>query len=240
MTLLALDRVSKGYGRGASRRLVLQEASLEVGAGELVSIWGTRRSGRSTLLRIAAGLEAPDEGHVRFAGHKLSGRQSDAMRGEIGYCRRAFGPSDGRAVLDQLVLSQLARGASAEEATLRARSALARAGARRCAELRPLELAGAEAVRVMIARTLAGRPRLLVIDEPTLGVDPGERDEILALLRSLADDGIAVLTSTDRTAGLAGADQALSLSDGELRGSLERELADVVPLHRSALQSGSA
>jgi len=237
--LLQLDRVSKGFGRGSSRRAVLQHVSLEIGAGELVSIWGTRRSGRSTLLRIAAGLDAPDAGEVRFAGRRLTGRESDALRGEIGYCRRAFGPSDGRAVLDQLMLSQLARGASSEQATLRARGALARVGAQRCSELRPSELAGAEAVRVTIARALAGNPRLLVIDEPTLGVDHSERDGILALLRSLADDGMAVLTSTDKTAGLAGADRALSLGDGELRGTIEPALADVVPI-RPAAHSESA
>jgi ABC-type multidrug transport system ATPase subunit len=240
MSLLELECVSKAYGRSASRRVVLREVSLEISAGELVAIWGLRRSGRSTLLRIAAGLEAPDIGSVRFAGRKLTGREGDGLRGEIGYCRRAFGPSDGRAVLEQLMLSQLARGASTEEAMLRARSALARADAHCCAELRPGELGVAEAVRVMIARALAGRPRLLVIDEPTLGVDLIERDQILALLRSLAEEGTAILTSTDKTAGLAGADQALSLGDGELRGGVAAELAPVVPLRPASLRSESA
>jgi ABC-type multidrug transport system ATPase subunit len=234
MSLLELEHVAKVYGRGSSRKVVLRDASMELEAGELVAIWGMRRSGRSTLLRIAAGLEAPDKGAVLFDGRKLAGRDSDSLRGEIGYCRRAFGPSDGRAVIDHLTLSQLARGAKSEDATLSARSALRRADAQRCAELRPGELGGAEAVRVVIARALAGRPKLLVVDEPTLGVDLLERDHILALLRSLADDGIAVLTSTDKTTGLQGADRALSLGDGELRGGLAPELAEVVPLRRHA------
>jgi ABC-type multidrug transport system ATPase subunit len=232
MTLLELDSVSKAYGRGPSRRVILHEVSMHVDAGELVGVWGLRRSGRSTLLRIAAGLEPPDGGSVRVAGRDLKGRDSDELRGEIGYCRRAFGPSDGRAVLDQLVLTQLARGATSTQATLRARWALSRTEAARCAELRPGELSGAEAVRVMIARVLTAHPRLLVIDEPTLGVDVLERDQIHALLRSLAHEGIAVLTSTDKTAGLAGADRALSLGDGELRGGAVSDLAEVVPLRR--------
>jgi putative ABC transport system ATP-binding protein len=240
MSLLELDHVSKGYGRGSSQRLVLHEVSMRVEPGDLVSVWGLRRSGRSTLLRIAAGLEPPDAGFVRLAGRDMGGHDSDEIRGEIGYCRRSFGPSDGRAVLDRLVLSQLARGATRAEATGRARGALARADARRCSELRPSELAGGEAVRVAIARALTGRPRLLVIDEPTLGVDIVERDQILALLRSLADDGIAVLTSTDKAAGLAGASRALSLSDGELRGGDEPEVADVVPIRPLRSRSGSA
>jgi ABC-type multidrug transport system ATPase subunit len=235
MSLLELDGVRKAYGRGSSRRVVLDDVSLRVDGGELVAIWGLRRSGRSTLLRIAAGLEPPDAGSVRLGGHELSGRDGDELRGQIGYCRRSFGPSDGRAVLDQLMLSQIARGATPPEAMLRVRSALARVDAGPCAELKPGELGAAEAARVMIARALAARPRLLVVDEPTLGIDATERDQIVALLRSLADDGVAVLTSNDKTAGLAGADQALSLSDGELRGGeVAAELAVVVPLHRSA------
>ena len=75
-------------------------------------------------------------------------------------------------------------------------------------------------MRVALARALALEPSLLVIDEPTRGVDLLERDAILALLRSLADEGIAVLISTGEATALAGADRALSLADGELRGSL--------------------
>jgi len=239
MSLLELASVSKAYGRGSSRRAVLDGVSLQLHAGELVGVWGLRRSGRATLLRIAAGLERPDAGAVRFDGREMHARSSDELRAQIGYCRRSFGPSDGRAVLDQLMLSQLARGASPAQALLRVRSALARADASRCAELKPAELSGAETVRVMIARALAGRPQLLVVDEPTLGVDLIERDEILALLRSLASDGIAVLTSTDKTTGLVGADRALSLSEGQLRGGSAPELAEVVPLRRAARRSGN-
>jgi putative ABC transport system ATP-binding protein len=237
MSLLELEGVNKAYGRGSSRRVVLENVSLQVGAGELVAIWGLRRSGRSTLLRIAAGLERPDVGAVRFEGREMHGRDSDELRRQIGFCRRSFGPTDGRPVLDQLMLSQLARGVNPAHAIVRVRSALSRVQAGRCAELRPSELAGGEAVRVMIARVLAAQPQVLVIDEPTLGVDAIDRDQVLALLRSLADDGVAVLTSTDKTVALAGADRALALSEGELRGSGEPELAAVVPLRRAGGRS---
>jgi ABC-type Mn2+/Zn2+ transport system ATPase subunit len=96
------------------------------------------------------------------------------------------------------------------------------------------ELDGAEGVRVALAQALVLEPALLVIDEPTVGVDLLERDPILALLRALADEGIAVLASTGEAAGCSGADRALSLSAGELHGSTEPELAPVVPLRRQA------
>jgi putative ABC transport system ATP-binding protein len=235
MSLLELEGVGKRYGRGPGERIALRDVSLELDAGELVAIWGMRRSGRSTLLRIAAGIEAPDPGGVvRFEGRDLVDRSGDALGQGIGYCRKTFRPAEGQVILDQLIFSQLARGVSSSHARSLACSALKRAGVEGCAALRPNELDGAEAVRVAIARVLAFQPRLLVIDEPTIGVDLLVRDDILLLLRSLADEGIAVLASTGETTGLSGADRALSLGDGELHGTLAPELAPVTLLRRPA------
>jgi ribose transport system ATP-binding protein len=94
-------------------------------------------------------------------------------------------------------------------------------------------------MRVALARTLALRPRVLIVDEPTKGVDLLERDGILLLLRSLADEGIAVLASASESTALAGADRALALSDGRLRGTLSAELGTVLPLRRPAQRSAS-
>jgi ABC-type multidrug transport system ATPase subunit len=231
--LLELEHLSKCCGRGVDKRTVLRDVSLVIEPGELVAIRGPRRSGKSSLLRIAAGIEAPDSGVVRFAGHDLASL-GDVLGGGIGYCQGSFLPAEGRLVFDQLVVSQVARGVSPPVAASRAESALARCGVEQCARLRPRELNGAEAVRVSIARALVLRPRLLVIDEPTLDVDVLARDEILLLLRSLADEGIAVLASTGTATGLAGSDRALSLSNGELHGHLAPRLAEVLPLRSPA------
>jgi ABC-type ATPase involved in cell division len=233
MSLLELRHVSKRYGRGAYERVALHDVSLQVDAGELVSVWGRRRSGRSTLLRVAAGVEAPDGGTVCFDGRELSGRCGEMLGDRIGYCHTWFAPSEGEVVLDHLLVGQYARAIPPSQAASRARAALQRAGAERCAACRPAELDCAETVRVAIARALAPAPRLLLIDEPTIGVDLLARDGILRLLQSLAQDGIAVLMSTGETAGLSGA-RALTLSDGELRGEPSREPAPVVPLRRPA------
>jgi ABC-type multidrug transport system ATPase subunit len=234
MSLLELAHVSKRYGRGSNERLALHDVSLRIDAGEFVAVWGRRRSGRSTLLRIAAGLEPPDEGVVSFDGHDLADPRSDALRGGIRYCRKSFRPAGGQLVLDQLTTSQLTRGVSLSLSRERAGEALVRVGAERCAAVRPSELDCEELARVAVARALVHAPKLLVIDEPTLGVEITVRDGVLSLLRSLADDGIAVLASATETASLAGADRALSLAKGSLRGELDAlELAPVVPL-RSA------
>jgi ABC-type lipoprotein export system ATPase subunit len=233
MTLLELEGVGKHYNVGPRERAVLRDVSLELEAGEMAVVWGLRRSGRSTLLRVAAGIEAPDTGVVLFDGRDLADHGDDVLGGGIGYCQTTFRSTEGQSVLDEVVLGLLARGVSPSAARARARAALGRTGATSSEGLRLVELDGAEAVRVALSRTLALGPRLIVIDEPTKGVDLLERDEILLLLRSLADDGIAVLATTGESTGLSGADRALALGEGELRRAALPDLAPVLPLRRS-------
>jgi putative ABC transport system ATP-binding protein len=237
MSLLELEQVSLRCDGGAPGRDVLSDVTLSVERCELVVVWGRRRSGRSSLMRVAAGLQAPDCGVVRFDGRELEDVDAGAPGG-IAYCRKAFRPAEGRFVLDQLMRGPLTRGASPSVARSLALRALARTGAEGLGTIRPGELGGAEAMRVAIARALTRQPELLVIDEPTIGVELAERDDILLLLRSLADeDGIATLTTTGEGPGLSGADRALSLSGGKLRGTVTPELATVLPLRPSAARS---
>ncbi|HWX98126.1 MAG TPA: ATP-binding cassette domain-containing protein [Solirubrobacteraceae bacterium] len=234
MSLLKLEAVQKRYAGPPRGRVVLSETTLEIEAGELVVVWGLKGSGRSTLLRIAAGIEAPDSGTVRFEGRDLATHGEDLLGGGLGYCERTFRCAEGQGVLEQVTVGLLARGVPPRQARLRAQRALERAGADGYATQRLGSLDVGESVRVAVARTLALEPALLVVDEPTRGVDLLERDGILALLRSLADEGIAVLASTAESTGLAGADRGLVLNEGELRGAPPAELATVLPLRRAA------
>lgn len=230
MSLLDLDRVCRRQRQGAHRHSVLREICLQVHAGELVAIWGARRSGRTTLLRVAAGVEPIDGGAVRFDGAEISGRGGEMLGNGIGFCQRTLRGAEAHGVLEQLMVGQLARGIPARIARGRAAEALERVAAGHCAARELQGLDAGDQMRVALARALVLAPSLLVIDEPVKGVDLLQRDEILALLRSLADEGIAVLISAGETTALAGADRALSLADGELRGSLAPELAQVLPL----------
>jgi ABC-type multidrug transport system ATPase subunit len=231
--LLALERVGRCHRHGACEHTILRDVSLQLDAGELVAVWGPRHSGRSTLLRVASGIEPPDTGVVRFAGRKLSGA-GDALGSGIGFCWQAPVGAEGHTVLEELMVAQLARGVPRRMAGSRATAALMRTGAAGSAASRSRELGKAQTVRAAIARALALEPSLLVIDEPTHSVDPRERDSILSLLRSLADEGMGILMSACDATVLAGSDRALALSDGELRGETSPELAPVVPLRRLA------
>lgn len=237
MTLLELEHVAKGYGRGS--RVVLADVSLAIDAGEMIVVWGERHSGRSTLMRIAAGIEKPDAGVVRFEGRNLVERRGETLGGGISYCRRGFRLDWGRTVLDQLVASQLVRRVPRSTAQTNAWKALERVDAAWCATLVVTELKVEETVRVAVARALTADPRLLVVDEPTIGVDSSRRDDILKLLRSLADQGIAILQSTGDGTGLLGADRALSLGKGTLSGELIPDLAPVSDLARRRLARGA-
>jgi ABC-type multidrug transport system ATPase subunit len=205
---------------------------MDIHSGELVVVWGERQSGRSTLLRIAAGVETPDTGTVRFEGHDLTTRDRKMLGQGVGYCRRDFRPRRGPTVLDQLIAGQLGRRVPQATALAHSLRALERVQASLCAEFAVIELTTDEVVRVAVARALTCNPRLLVVDEPTLGVEPLDRDGILKLLRSLADDGIAILSSTGEGTGFLGADRVLALDKGKLDGELTPDLAPVTDISR--------
>jgi ABC-type lipoprotein export system ATPase subunit len=233
MSLLELQRVAKRYRDGELERVVLRDVSLEIASGELAVAWGLRGCGRSTLLRVAAGVEAPDEGVVRFEGRDLAVHGEEILGAGLGYCQKTIRGGSQR-VEEVVIMPLLASGVSRPLARSRASGALERTGVVSCATLRVSALDTAEMVRVALARVLAHDPRLLVIDDPIQGVDLLARDGILALLRSLADEGMAVLASTTDSTALSGADRTLALSEGELRGPPPAELAPVLALRPTA------
>jgi len=231
MSILCLAHVSV-LDRSRQERLLLSDVCLQLDAGEMVGIWGRRGSGRTTLLRIAAGLQSAQAGQVLFADRPLRGPAP--FNGGVAFCGPHFRAGDAWTVQREIVEVQLARGVSRGLARTRARWALERTGAAHCAERRLRTLPAAEATRARLALALTSEPRLVLVDDVIAGVDLAERDAILCLLRSLADEGLAILTSTDEPAALAGCDRALTLSDGCLEGRLTPDLAEVLPLRRVA------
>jgi ABC-type lipoprotein export system ATPase subunit len=238
MSLLELRHVSKRHASGGRRVVVLDDASLSIDAGELVAVWGLRGSGRTTLLRLATGIDAPDAGTVCFAGRDLAERGDELLGREIGFCRQSFRTARGQTATEELIVGLLVKGAAPAEARARAGWALERAGGGSLGARRISELDSGERTRLAVADALSLRPRLLVVDEPVAGVDLHDRDALLLLLRSLADEGIAVLMTVGDLTGLAGADQSLTIGDGELCGSVKRELEPVADLSLRRQASG--
>jgi len=144
----------------------------------------------------------------------------------------SFSSLEGGAVVEHVAAGLHAQRMALRPARRRAEEMLARVGVDDCAERDPCELDGAELVRVAIARALVTKPGLLVIDEPTSGVGFLQRDPILAVLRSVANEGSAVLMCTGDASDLSGVDRAMSIYEGELRGTEKSAEASVVPLRR--------
>jgi energy-coupling factor transporter ATP-binding protein EcfA2 len=234
MTLLEFREVCKRTGYAGREVVVLDRATLRIDAGELVALWGLRHSGRTTLLRLAAGIDAPESGTVRFDGRDLAEHNEDLLGSEISYCQEPFRDAGAQTVTHELIVGLLVNGFSRRNARERAAEMLERVGAAQLATRRISELDAGERIRVAIADSLSMAPRLLVIDEPVAGVELHDRDGILLLLRALADQGTAVLMSVGDTTGLTGADQALTIGDGELSGSVKQRLAPVIDLRPAA------
>lgn len=230
MSLLELHNVTKRHTRGEREVTALRDGCLEIDPGELVGVYGLRGSGRTTLLRLVAGIDAPDRGTVRFDGRDLSERGERMLAREIGYCHKSFPNAQGSPAIDEVLLGLLVNGVRGKEAHTRAREALERLGAERIAHRRIRELNSEERVRLALAHALALAPRLLLVDEPLAGVELEQRDEILLLVRSLADEGLAVLMTVGDLSELRGADQSLTIGDGRLSGSPKRGLEPVADL----------
>jgi len=228
MSLLALDRVTKRYDAGGREVTALRNVSLDLAAGELVAVWGLRRSGRTTLVRIAAGIETPDEGAVLLDGLPIGERRRGALGRELAYVSTNFPAAQGGAVGDQVAVPLIARGVHRRRARAVAEETLRRVGAPDLGRREARELDPAELVLAGLARALMTSPRVLLLDDPTGGVDLIRRDEIHALIRTVADDGTAVLMTVGDA--IEDADRVLSLTDGELRGDVAPASAPVVAL----------
>lgn len=239
--LLSLRNVTKRYPRGrrGAERVALRDVSLDLSQGDCVAVWGPRRSGRTTLLEVCAGIEAPTEGEILLDGRSVSAASALGLPGGIGYAHRQFSRMYG-VVVEQVSMPLLRRAVSPAAAQASAAAALERVGAADCAELMPDELEPAELERVTIARAIVAQPRVLLIDAPTSGLRASERDRLVELLGSLARrDLTAVLMTIDELPGFGCVDRVLSIHDGELRGDAVREPARVVPLRSGRVEPAS-
>ncbi|MGA1361568.1 MAG: amino acid ABC transporter ATP-binding protein [Ilumatobacteraceae bacterium] len=194
-TVVDITNLHKRFGANH----VLQGIDLSVTKGEVVCIIGPSGSGKSTLLRCVNMLETPSDGTVRVLGHDMTDPDCDldAARARIGMVFQQFNLFPHMSVLDNICVSQrkvLRR--SSEDAAARARALLARVGLAEKEAAYPAQLSGGQQQRVAIARALAMDPSVMLFDEATSALDPELVGEVLAVMRSLADEGMTMLVVT--------------------------------------------
>jgi putative ABC transport system ATP-binding protein len=212
--MLELVNLSKSYGG----RTVLSGLSYRFQPGEFVAIMGESGVGKSTLLNIVAGLDAPDSGQVLIDGRAMTALDDDAAtrlrRTRMGFIFQAFHVLPHLTLLQNVALPLLLNGQPPAPAS----AMLAAVGlGGRDADF-PRQLSGGELQRVAIARALVHRPALLLADEPTGNLDPETAHGILGLLRAeTRASGAGTIMVTHSHAAAAMADRILMLTRSGLK-----------------------
>jgi simple sugar transport system ATP-binding protein len=197
--LLALDRLSKRYGA----LLAVDGVSLAFDAGRIHAVVGENGAGKSTLLKMAAGVVAPEAGEVHVGGARLAPHTArEAIKRGVGMVQQHFALVGVLRAIDNVMLGAEPVGpfGRLDEARARARAeAVAREMGVELAWDAPVETLGVgDRQRLEIVRTLVRDARVLILDEPTAVLTPGEADQLYATLRRLADAGRAIIVVTHR------------------------------------------
>jgi putative ABC transport system ATP-binding protein len=217
--VLRVADLAKAYP-GAPPVTALAGITLEIHQAERVAILGPSGSGKSTLLHVAGTLERPDRGRVSIGGQdveRLSDARLSAVRARrIGFVFQQFHLLDHLDAVQNVALGLLYRGGQARARRAAATAALDRVGLGGRLGHRPAQLSGGERQRVAIARAVAGRPGLVLADEPTGNLDSAAGRQIIELLAGLADDGTAVVVVTHDAAVAAAMDRRVVMRDGRI------------------------
>jgi branched-chain amino acid transport system ATP-binding protein len=188
--LLEVRAVTKRFGGLVANQAI----TFDVNPGEVVGVIGPNGAGKSTLFDVVTGFQPPDQGEIRLAGESLRGLRPDQIsRRGIGRTFQKLRPFSGMTVRDNVVVGALARAASVGAARAEADRCLGLVGLGDKAGAFARELSTGQRKRLEMARALATRPRLLLLDEVTGGVDQRSIPGLVALIGQLRDAGVTLL-----------------------------------------------
>lgn len=197
--VLEVRHLSKTFGKN----VVLRDVDFNVDAGDVTCIIGASGSGKSTLLRCINMLETPTTGDVMFHGVDITDKKVNvaSYRSKVGMVFQSFNLFNNMTVLENCMVGQvkvLKRGK--EEARKNAMKYLEKVGMAPYINAKPRQISGGQKQRVAIARALAMEPEVLLFDEPTSALDPQMVGEVLAVMRTLAKEGLTMIIVTHEMA----------------------------------------
>jgi putative ABC transport system ATP-binding protein len=204
----------------------LAGVSLRIEQGELVAIVGPSGSGKSTLLHVMGTLERPTAGEVRVAGQDTSTMTDAQLSGlrarRLGFVFQQFFLLDGLSVLDNVADGLLYRGGRMADRRPLAEAAIERVGLAHRVGHRPNQLSGGEQQRTAIARALAGRPAMVMADEPTGNLDSATGAALLDLLQELHREGTTIVVITHDLDVAAAMPRRIEIRDGRITSDAQR------------------
>lgn len=187
--LLSVSQLSKAFGGLKA----VSDVSFEIGQGEILGLIGPNGAGKTTVFNLISGLLPPTHGQVVFEGHDITSVPTfRRSRLGIGRTFQIVRPFDGMTVLENVMAPILARERHPDLARDRALDVLGRVGLTEEADADPKSLTLARRKRLEVARALATRPKLLLLDEVLAGLNPVEVQEELPLIRQVRDEGVTV------------------------------------------------
>lgn len=215
-TVVTLESVTIRYERAGAEPLeIVDDYDLDLDAGTMHCLAGRSGSGKTSILRVTAGLVRPTSGDVLWAGERLGGLRDDAItqrrRRFVGYLDQGGVLISGLTALENVLLPAVPDRA-AKAKVQRAHDLLDRLEVGHRAAHRPEQLSMGERQRVALARALLLEPAVLMVDEPTASLDRVTADGVIDLLTSLRDEGIAVLVAAHDEHLVARADSTTELA----------------------------
>lgn len=218
---IELRGLTKTYGSGALAFQALKGIDLQVKAGEFMMLVGPSGSGKTTLLSIVGCVLSPTEGEAFLFGEQLHGRKEselpDLRLSYIGFIFQGNNLIPALSVEDNVAFPLELRGASRKQALAEARDVLNAVGLSDKLKRSPNDLSGGQRQRVAVARAVAGRPPLILADEPTASLDAQTGQQVTELLKKLSSErGHTVVVVTHDNRIFHFADRTVHIEDGRL------------------------
>jgi ABC-2 type transport system ATP-binding protein len=219
MPALLLDNVVKTYGPIRA----VDGVTLKVCAGEFIALLGPNGAGKSTLFQLLSGLFVPDSGHIEIMGHNMLRDPVPALA-KLGIVFQQPTLDLELTVTDNLLFHAGLHGIPRGVAKARIKTELARLDLAERARDKAIQLSGGNRRRIELARALLHEPRVLLMDEATVGLDPASRSDLLRLIMTMrAERSVAVLWATHLCDEVSNADRVIVLHHGKVLADMQPE-----------------
>ena len=226
--IVSVRGLTRDYQQGTITVHALRGVDLDVVPGEFTALMGPSGSGKTTLLNLLGGLDAPTAGSIQIEGRQLEnlspGERSDLRRDRLGFVFQAFNLIPVLSAAENAEFVLMLQGVPAKERRARALAVLGSVGLEDMADRRPFELSGGQQQRVAVARAIAGKPAIVLADEPTANLDSTTGNELIALMEKLNhDQGVTFIFATHDPKVKDAAHRVVWMEDGQILRDERRE-----------------